>query len=98
MKQETRRIIVLFVDDKTKEAYDKLKSGKFEDRELYDFINRAIDDLKKNPRIGIPHCQNTKSQKNTSKNTESITSTNMTCLTAGGLSTRSKGAKWKYSQ
>ncbi|MBI4044294.1 MAG: hypothetical protein HY392_01145 [Candidatus Diapherotrites archaeon] len=53
MKQDNRKIFVIFVDDKTKEAYDKLKAGKFEDKELYEFINRAIDDMKKNPRVGI---------------------------------------------
>ncbi len=51
MKPDNRKIIVIFVDDKTKDAYDKLKGGKFEDRELYGFINRALDYLK-NRRFG----------------------------------------------
>ena len=54
MKPDNRKIFVVFVDDKTKEAFDALESGKFEDRELHKFISRAVEDLKKNPRVGIP--------------------------------------------
>lgn len=54
MKADNRKVFVIFADEKTKEAYDNLKAGKFEDRELYKFIGRALDDLKKNPRVGIP--------------------------------------------
>ena len=54
MKVDKRKIIVIFVDEKTKDAYDNLKAGKFEDRQLHEFIGRALDDLKKNPRVGIP--------------------------------------------
>ena len=53
MRADKRKIIVIFVDEKTKDAYDNLKAGKFEDRQLYEFIGRAFDDLKKNPRVGI---------------------------------------------
>ena len=42
-----------FADEKTKEAYLKLKEGKFEEKQLFDFLNRAIDDLKNNPLCGI---------------------------------------------
>lgn len=44
---------VAFIDEKTKKAFEELKKGKFEDSELYGFINRAIDDLKKDPMCGI---------------------------------------------
>ncbi|MEF8880197.1 MAG: hypothetical protein V5A64_07400 [Candidatus Thermoplasmatota archaeon] len=32
-----------------KDDLEKLKHGKTEDKELYDFIDRATDDLKKRP-------------------------------------------------
>lgn len=44
---------VTFADDSTKESFGKLKEGKFEDRELFRFINRALDDLKENPFVGV---------------------------------------------
>ena len=31
---------------------NSLKTGKFEDKKLYEFIDRAIDDLKKSPTCG----------------------------------------------
>ena len=48
-----REIEVWFGDEKAKEAYESLKTGKYEDRELYEFISRAIEDLKKDPFCGI---------------------------------------------
>tara|TARA_Y100000034_G_scaffold126118_1_gene176877 strand:+ start:169 stop:516 length:348 start_codon:yes stop_codon:yes gene_type:complete len=50
---------VAFVNDSLREAYNKLKDGKFEDKELYGFVSRAIDDLKKNPLCGdrVPNKQ-----------------------------------------
>ncbi|MFH1751821.1 MAG: hypothetical protein ABH821_02685 [archaeon] len=53
MKNDNRVKIVAFADSSIKKAFDKLKSGKFEDKQLYDFINRAMDDLKKDPFCGI---------------------------------------------
>ena len=44
---------VLFADEKTQKVFEELKSGKFEDKQLYDFINRAIKDLKENSFCGI---------------------------------------------
>ncbi len=52
-KLDTRKTHVTFIDDETKASFDKLRSGKFEDSQLYEFINRAMDDLKENPFIGI---------------------------------------------
>lgn len=53
MKEDKRIKRVVFIDEPTRNAFDKLKEGKFEDRTLYGFIDRAIDDLKKNPFVGI---------------------------------------------
>lgn len=44
---------VAFVDKKLETSYQKLKDGKFEDKELHSFITRAINDLKKNPLAGV---------------------------------------------
>ena len=42
-------IYVTFRDEKLESAFDNLKEGKFEDKKLYNFIDRAIKDIKKNP-------------------------------------------------
>ena len=44
---------VTFRDKKLESAFEKLKDGKFIDKHLYDFIDRAIDDLKKDPTCSI---------------------------------------------
>ena len=43
---------VTFSDKKVENQFELLKSGKFEDKQLYDFIERAIKDLKSNPMCG----------------------------------------------
>lgn len=48
-----REIEVWFGHEKAKNAYESLKEGKYEDQELYGFISRAIEDLKKDPFCGI---------------------------------------------
>ncbi|MBU3907504.1 MAG: hypothetical protein KKA64_04625 [Nanoarchaeota archaeon] len=48
----TRIKEVAFADENLKKAYFKLREGKFEDKQMFDFINRAIDDLKQNPLSG----------------------------------------------
>ena len=48
-----KEIYVGFVDSKLNQDYLKLKSGTTQDKQLYDFIDRATDDLKKNPTCGI---------------------------------------------
>jgi len=45
-------INVSFISLKLKDEFDSLKDGKFEDSNLYKFIDRAIDDLKENPTCG----------------------------------------------
>lgn len=46
-------ISVAFITIKIKQEWEALKEGKFEDKQLYNFIDRAIDDLKINPTCGI---------------------------------------------
>jgi Txe/YoeB family toxin of Txe-Axe toxin-antitoxin module len=43
---------VAFASKKLENNFKKLQKGKFEDEQLYKFIERAIDDLKKNPMCG----------------------------------------------
>ena len=45
-------IYVAFANSKIENVFEKLQKSKFEDRQLYTFIERAIDDLKKNPTCG----------------------------------------------
>lgn len=49
----TRTKIVGFIDVKIQKAFIELKSGRFEERELTTFIERAITDLKENPLTGV---------------------------------------------
>jgi len=44
---------VTFITNNLKEAYQELEDGKFEDKELFKFINRAKADLLENPLCGI---------------------------------------------
>lgn len=46
-----KQIYVDFIDEKLKEAFEKLKDSS--EKELYKFINQAIDNLKENPTCGI---------------------------------------------
>jgi Txe/YoeB family toxin of Txe-Axe toxin-antitoxin module len=43
----------VYIIDKLKKDLEKLKKGKTEDKELFGFIDRATDDLKKDPTCGI---------------------------------------------
>ena len=47
-----KEIFVAFISDKIKLEFETLKEGRFEDKQLYSFICRAINDLKKNPMCG----------------------------------------------
>ena len=40
---------IVFADKKLKEAFDKLKESGTEDRQLYELLNRAFDDIKNDP-------------------------------------------------
>jgi len=48
-----KQIHVAFITQKLKEQFQYLKEGKFEDQQLYKSINRALDDLKRNPICGV---------------------------------------------
>jgi len=48
-----KEISVAFISNKLKEEFELLKSGKFSDKKLYTFIERAINDLKISPDCGI---------------------------------------------
>lgn len=48
----SREIHVGFASEEIKKAFEELKTGKFEDKQLYEFLQRAFDDLKKNPFVG----------------------------------------------
>ena len=45
--------LVLFIEPKLQNEFESLKAGKFEDKQLYKFIDRAITDLKHSPVCGI---------------------------------------------
>ncbi|MBI5392652.1 hypothetical protein HZA96_02175 [Candidatus Woesearchaeota archaeon] len=53
-----KEISVAFITPNIKKEWEALKEGKFEDKELYKFIDRAIDDLKVNPTCGIKIAKN----------------------------------------
>lgn len=42
-----------FVDEKLKKAFERLKDSKTEDKMLYKWINRAMDDLAENAFCGL---------------------------------------------
>lgn len=44
---------VVFVDEHTRDAFLELKAGKFEEKQLAIFIERAIKDLKGDPLAGV---------------------------------------------
>jgi len=47
-----KQIKITFGDKKIETEFESLKEGKFEDKELYKFIDRAINDLKVSPMCG----------------------------------------------
>ena len=47
-----RKINVAFANESLKEAFRELEKGDFQDKHLFSFLNRAIDDLFKNPSCG----------------------------------------------
>ena len=48
----SKEISVAFISKKLKAEFESLKKGEYEKRKLYKFIDRAIDDMKKNPTCG----------------------------------------------
>lgn len=47
-----KEINVAFISTSIKQEFESLESGKFEDKKLYNFILRAINDLKEIPIAG----------------------------------------------
>ena len=39
---------IVFVNEKLKQAFDKLKDSKTEDKQLYELLKRAFEDIEKN--------------------------------------------------
>ena len=50
---DTKQAYVAFADVKLEREFETLKEGKFQDKRLYQFIERAIKDMKNNPACGI---------------------------------------------
>lgn len=48
----SKEVLVAFINKRIKSEFESLKKGKFEDNELHKFIDRAMDDLKKDPTCG----------------------------------------------
>jgi len=50
---------VVFYDESIKNAFEKLKNGKTEEKVLYPSLDKAFDDLKENPACGqhVPRAQ-----------------------------------------
>lgn len=44
---------IIFAEKKLKKAFEKLKDGKTEDAELYDFLVRAFKDIEENAFCGV---------------------------------------------
>src|SRR3989338_10800942 len=49
----TMKSEIKFAEEKLKEILNKLKESKTEDKKLYEWINRALDDLEENAFCGI---------------------------------------------
>lgn len=50
---DTKQVYVAFAEMKLEREFETLKEGKFQDKQLYHFIERAIKDMKNNPACGI---------------------------------------------
>ena len=48
-----KEVHVVFVDESLKKAYEKIKDSTTEDRRLYEWLNRAFDDIKEDYNCGI---------------------------------------------
>ena len=49
----SKELNVAFISQKLKENFELLSKGKFQDKGLYKFINKAIDNLKDNPTCSL---------------------------------------------
>ena len=50
---EKKPVYVTFGEKKVEQDFEVLKEGKFQDRQLYTFVGRAIQDMKNTPTCGI---------------------------------------------
>jgi len=50
-------VYVSFCNKRIESSFEELMKGKFHDKQLYEFIDRAIRDLKKNPACGTKICK-----------------------------------------
>ena len=48
-----KEVLIAFISQQLKQEFESLKTGRFEDKKLYDYIKRAIDDLRKNHLSGL---------------------------------------------
>ena len=48
---------IVFADEKLKKTFDNLKNSKTEDKQLYELLKRAFEDIEKNP-SGFIHVPN----------------------------------------
>ena len=48
-----KQVYVAFAEIKLDKEFETLKEGKFQDKQLYNFIDRAMKDMKNNPICGI---------------------------------------------
>jgi len=44
---------IVFIDEKTRKAFEELKKSKTEDKELYEWLTRAFKDIQENAFCGI---------------------------------------------
>ena len=49
----SKDIIVGFISEKVRKEFQSLKDDKFENKKLFDFIKRAMVDMRKNPTCGV---------------------------------------------
>lgn len=53
MNDDGRIKKVGFAEESLRKAYDSLKKGRFEDRQTYNYLGKAFEDLEKNPYAGV---------------------------------------------
>lgn len=49
----SKPVYVSFGEKKTEQEFELLKDGKFQDKQLYEFVDRAVKDMKNNHACGI---------------------------------------------
>jgi len=49
---------IRFVEERVKESFEKLRESKTKDKKLYEWINRALNDLEENAFVGFRFLKN----------------------------------------